>query len=138
MAFVCLVSISMRSKVFRDAREAKRGGTAPGEQRVPKQAQTSQINGGGVGLEKYDISKIYAGNPPKIQKINIASPNIKNISNPTLQSDSGQVQKQKNQFDQSGKPRMKFAQPFGVNRNEPIKLVSFPYQIQSNLELHKC
>jgi hypothetical protein len=71
----------------RDAREAKRGGTAPGEQRVSKQAQgPSQV--AGAALEKYDLSKIYAANPPRIQKINIASPNLKNMSNSTLQNDS--------------------------------------------------
>lgn len=52
---------------FREAREAKRGGTAPGESRISK-------HGGGVNFE---LNKIYAVNP-RIQKINIASPNIKN------------------------------------------------------------
>lgn len=40
----------------------KRGGTAPGESRKAK-------NGG------YDLSKVYAMNPPKFQKINMLSPN---------------------------------------------------------------
>ena len=38
--------------------EAKRGGTAPGEQRVPKQPQGNSAQGG-AGIEKYELSKIY-------------------------------------------------------------------------------
>jgi hypothetical protein len=53
---------------YREAREAKRGGTAPGESRVYKAG-----NGSGA---PFDLNKIYAVNP-RIQKINIASPNIK-------------------------------------------------------------
>jgi|LauGreDrversion4_2_1035121.scaffolds.fasta_scaffold456664_1 hypothetical protein len=52
----------------REAREAKRGGTAPGESRAHKAG-----NGSGAPFE---LNKIYAVNP-RIQKINIASPNIK-------------------------------------------------------------
>ena len=69
--------------LLREAREAKRGGTAPGEQRVHKQGN-------------YDLNKVYAVNP-RIQKINIASPNIKNISNSTLQNETLTIQKSKNQ-----------------------------------------
>ena len=44
--------------LLRDNREGKRGGTAPGEQRVPKQPQGSSAQGG-AGIEKYELSKIY-------------------------------------------------------------------------------
>ncbi len=49
-----------------------------------------------------DLPKAYAANP-RFQKINIASPN---------DNAEGHM---------GGKPRMKFSQPFILNRNEPIK-----------------
>jgi hypothetical protein len=67
---ICSVSYIETNNQYREAREAKRGGTAPGESRV-KQGSAS---GSSVPFE---LNKIYAVNP-RIQKINIASPNIKN------------------------------------------------------------
>lgn len=56
--------------IHREAREAKRGGTAPGESRIHK-------------APNFELNKIYAVNP-RIQKINIASPNIKNSQTSTI------------------------------------------------------
>lgn len=88
-------------------REAKRGGTAPGESRAHKQ-------------QNFELNKVYAINP-RIQKINIASPTIKNGSSTAIhQSDSVPASKTKNDMSQP-KPRIKFTQGLGLNRNEPIK-----------------
>ena len=65
----------------------------------------------------YDLSTAYAANP-KFQKINIASPN---------DNQDGHM---------GGKPRMKFSQPFIINRNEPIK---YELIISDNCQGHiKC
>ena len=77
----------------REAREAKRGGTAPGESRINKQ-------------QNFELNKVYAVNP-RIQKINIASPNIKNSSNNTIQNESITISKPK--IDNNNKPRIKFS-----------------------------
>jgi hypothetical protein len=58
MAVFCIVIQSIILTMLRDTREAKRGGTAPGEQRVPKQPQGNSAQGG-AGMEKYELSKIY-------------------------------------------------------------------------------
>jgi hypothetical protein len=49
----------------RDGREAKRGGTAPGESRKAKQGP-------------YDLAKVYAVNP-RLQKMNFIQPNDSNL-----------------------------------------------------------
>jgi hypothetical protein len=50
----------------------KRGGTAPGESRKNKSAQN-------------DLSKMYSNaNPPRFQKINLASPIESNIDHPAV------------------------------------------------------
>lgn len=64
----------------REAREAKRGGTAPGEQRVKQNATGNNANPSSTA---YDLIKMYGVNP-RIQKINIASPNVKNGQNSTI------------------------------------------------------
>ena len=107
MAALLSVTFSIFDSLLnREAREAKRGGTAPGESRIHKQAN-------------FELNKIYAVNP-RIQKINIASPSIKNASNATIQNESITVTKPKAELT-NPKPRIKFTQGLGLNRNEPIK-----------------
>jgi hypothetical protein len=100
-----LLSVSSYTNPYREAREAKRGGTAPGESRSHKPPA-------------FELNKIYAVNP-RIQKINIASPNIKNGSSTAIQAEAiaGGGTKTKD------KPRIKFSQGLGLNRNEPIKYI---------------
>jgi hypothetical protein len=114
--------------VVREAREAKRGGTAPGESRVHK--------AGGGSSAPFELNKIYAVNP-RIQKINIASPNIKasggsvtgiggmpgngNSTMGSIQNESVTLTKGNKDLNSGAKPRIKFNQHLGLNRNEPIK-----------------
>ncbi len=98
----------------REAREAKRGGTAPGESRVHKAA--------GGASAPFELNKIYAANP-RIQKINIASPNIKGSggamgisgipgatsgSIASIQNESVTLTKGNKEVNSGGKPRIKF------------------------------
>jgi hypothetical protein len=127
MATLLIVS-DFNSYFYREAREAKRGGTAPGESRVHKA-------GAGSGIP-FELNKIYAVNP-RIQKINIASPNIKASGGSvagiggmvgagsgtiaSIQNESVTLTKGNKDMNSGVKPRIKFNQHLGLNRNEPIK-----------------
>ena len=84
----------------------------------------------------FELNKIYAVNP-RIQKINIASPNIKasgasaagigglpgtgNGTIASIQNESVTLTKGNKDLSSGAKPRIKFNQHLGLNRNEPIK-----------------